>query len=504
VTAWQHRAPIGRATIGDQLRRHARTQPDKVAFVTYVPERAEITYGELDVLANRYAHLLAARGVERGDVVAMVARNSVPVVTAYYGALKLGAAFTVVNPMFRAHEVAQQLDHAEPKIVLADPSLADLVDGTPLVLGPDLDAELAAQPTTEPDAEVDENDVAMLVYTSGTTAMPKGVLIPHRNYLISTAPAWSQGLQTGPEDTWLFVMPFHTIAGLGSMTTLTLMGATLVLPASADPASTLPMLARERVTVIAQTPTFYLALAAQPGFGRDTVGPVRRCMTYGGQVAPAAIDAWSAAAPDARWGTYWGQSELSQLGTVGWFATLEDIPGGGDPSWIGKPVSHLEVRVVDEDGNDAELGELICRSPSVMLGYHRDPERTKAAFGSGWLHTGDIVRVDADGNLFFHDRLTDVIKSGGMNVSSQEVERVLHGHPDVLRAAVVGRPDPYWSEAVTAFVIPRPGALPDPDVVIAFCKQRLAGFKVPKAVHVVAELPVDAQGKILKRELRDS
>src|SRR6185312_14008105 len=200
-------------------------------------------------------------------------------------------------------------------------------------------------------------------------------------------------------------------------------------------------------------------------------------------VAPAAIEAWSAAAPDALWGTYWGQSELSQLGTVGWFARLDDIPGGGDPSWIGKPVSHLEVRVVDEDGADAELGELICRSPSVMLGYHRDPERTAAVLGSGWLHTG-------------------VIKTGGMNVSSQEVERVLHAHPEVLRAAVVGRPDPYWSEAVTAFVIPRPGVTPDPDAVIAFCRERLAGFKVPKAVHVVTELPVDAQGKILKRELR--
>ncbi len=162
------------------------------------------------------------------------------------------------------------------------------------------------------------------------------------------------------------------------------------------------------------------------------------------------------------------------------------------------------MRVVDEDGDDAELGELICRTPSVMLGYHRDPDATLAALGSGWLHTGDIVRVDAEGNLFIHDRLTDVIKSGGMNVSSQEVERVLHGHPDVLRAAVVGRPDPYWSEAVTAYVIPRPDASPDPGGVIAFCRDRLAGFKVPKAVHVVAELPVDAQGKILKRELRGS
>ncbi|QJY47329.1 class I adenylate-forming enzyme family protein [Pseudonocardia broussonetiae] len=497
----QHRSPIGRATIGDQLRRHARTQPGKVAFVSYTPDRVETTYGELDARANRFAHLLAGRGVGRGDVVAAMARNSVDVVAAYYGALKLGAAFTVVNPMLREHEVAWQLDHARPAAVLVAPEFAGAVPGEPVVLGPGLEAELGAQPDTEPEAEVDEHDVAMLVYTSGTTAEPKGVLIPHRNYLISTAPAWSWGLQTGPDDTWLFVMPFFTIAGLGSMTTLTLMGATLVLPATVEPASALEIVAREGVTVIAQTPTFYLALAAQPGFGPDAVGAVRRCMTYGGQVAPAAVEAWSAAAPDARWGTYWGQSELSQLGTVGWFATLDDVPGG-DPSWIGRPVTHLETRVVDENDDDAEVGELICRSPSVMLGYHREPERTAAVLRDGWLRTGDIVRVDDAGNLFFADRKGDMIKSGGMNVSSQEVERVLHTHPAVLRAAVVGRPDPYWSEAVTAFVVVKPGESPDPAEVVAFCRERLATFKAPKAVHLVDALPVDAQGKVLKRELR--
>ena len=189
--------PLGRATIGDQLRRHARTQPRKVAFVTYAPDRAELTYAELDALANRWAHLLAAHGVGRGHVVAMVARNGIPMVAAYYGALKLGASFTVVNPMFRAHEVAWQLEHAEPTVVFADPAFAELVDGA-LLLGPDFDAELAAHPDTEPDADVDENDVAMLVYTSGTTATPKGVLITHRNYLISTAPAWSPGWRSGP------------------------------------------------------------------------------------------------------------------------------------------------------------------------------------------------------------------------------------------------------------------------------------------------------------------
>ncbi|MGB6182576.1 MAG: class I adenylate-forming enzyme family protein, partial [Rhodococcus sp. (in: high G+C Gram-positive bacteria)] len=427
----QHRSLTGRATIGDQLRRHARTQPDKVAFISYAADgaRTVTTYGELDRHANRCANLLLERGVAPGDRVASMARNSIDVVIAYYGALKIGAAFTGINVLYRGPEVRHQLEHAEPTVVLAGPEFVDTVrsvlpDGVSLISFGDEYAELTASlADSEPEVDVDENDVAMVVYTSGTEAAPKGVMIPHRNFLISTAPAWSWGLRTGPEDTWLFVMPFHTIAGLGSMTTLTLMGATLVLPATAEPTRSLQIIADEKISVIAQTPTFYFALAREAGFGPESVAQVRRCLTYGGQVSPNTIAAWAAAAPDAIWGTYWGQSELSQLGSVGWFTTLDDIPDG-DASWIGKPVTHLEIKVVDPDGNESEIGELICRTPSVMLGYFKDEARTAEVFRDGWVHTGDMVRIDDNGNLFFYDRMKDMIKSGGMNVSSQEVERV--------------------------------------------------------------------------------
>lgn len=507
--AAHHRTPLGRATIGDQLRRHARTQPNKVAFIAYdaLGNRTETTYRELDARANRFAHLYLSLGIGRGGRIASMARNSVDVAAAYYGALKVGAAFTGVNALYRQAEVSHQLVHCAAALVLVDVELDQLVAAvvpegcTELVYGQQLEDMLSAQPATEPDADVDENDIALIVYTSGTEASPKGVVIPHRNYLASTTPAWSWGLETGPQDTWLFVMPFHTIAGLGSMTSLTLMGATLVLPATVEPESALRVIGRESVTVIAQTPTFYVALSREPEFGPDTVGRVRRCMTYGGQIPPRVLEAWGAATSDLKWGTYWGQSELSQLGTVGFFRSLADIPDR-DPSWIGRPVSHLEIRVVDADGADADVGELVCRTPSAMLGYLDDPERTAEAFRDGWVHTGDIVRIDVDGNLFFHDRLKDMIKSGGMNVSSQEVERVLHDHPDVQRAAVVGLPDPYWSQAVTAFVIAEDGRSVDPDELIAHCKRHLASYKAPKAVHVVTELPVDPQGKILKRVLR--
>nr|WP_253258229.1 AMP-binding protein [Pseudonocardia sp. N23] len=253
--------------------------------------------------------------------------------------------------------------------------------------------------------------------------------------------------------------------------------------------------------MIAQTPTFYITLSTQDSFGPDTVGRVRRCMTYGGQIPPHVIDAWAPAAPEVMWGTYWGQSELSQLGTVGFLKTLADVPGA-DPTWIGKPVTHLEIRVVDAEDDDAEIGELICRTPSAMLGYLDDPERTAAVFRDGWVRTGDIVRVDAEGNLFFHDRLKDMIKSGGMNVSSQEVEWVVHTHPAVERAAVVGLPDPYRSEAVTAFIVLRAGHALTQDELIEHCRMELASYKVPKAVHLVDELPVDPQGKILKHRRR--
>jgi acyl-CoA synthetase (AMP-forming)/AMP-acid ligase II len=204
------------------------------------------------------------------------------------------------------------------------------------------------------------------------------------------------------------------------------------------------------------------------------------------------------------WATYWGQSELTQLGATGWFRSLDDIPGR-DSSWIGRPVGALELMLVDDDGNEVavgEAGEAWCRSPAVMLGYYKDAERTQETFAEGWLHTGDIMRRDEDGNYFFLDRRKDVIKTGGYNVSSQEVEKVLYSHADVTQVAVVGLPHEYWSEAVTAFVVLKSGSSLSQNELIRLCKDRVVNYKVPKAVRFVAALPVDGQGKILKRELR--
>lgn len=508
---------LRRATIGDQLRRLGRSHARKLAIVSYGAdgERRATTYGELNRLANRFANTLLQLGVNRGDRVAVMSRNRVETVIAYYGALKIGAVYSGISFLFGEREIAQQINHLEPAILVTTSEYAPVagpiaesagarvivVDDSPSHRWQSYSSLIADASDEEPNCEVDEHDLAMIVYTSGTEAAPKGVEIAHRNYLISTAPAYTWGLRCLPDDVWLYVMPFHTIAGIGSLTSLTLLGATLVLPASVEAGESLKIIEEERITVLAQTPTFFIALANHPDFGPDTVGTVRRCLTYGGQVSPFAIDAWAEATPSSIWGTYWGQSELTQLGSVGWFRRLEDIPDR-DPAWIGKPVGHLEVRVVDANGNDAGEGELLCRTPSVMVGYHKDPERTAEVLAGGWVHTGDIVRMDDDGNLFFLDRRKDMIKTGGFNVSSQEVERVIQAHSDVIRCAVVGLPDDYWSEAVTAFVVLREGATVTADELRGYCRADLASYKVPKAVHLLSELPTDPQGKLLKRELR--
>lgn len=508
---------LGRATIGDQLRRLSRTQASKPAIVSYLPDgtRTATSYLELNEQANRFANALAELGVRRGDGVAVMSRNRVESVVAYYGILKAGAFYSGISPLFGERELSQQLDDLLPSVVVIDAEHAELAGPIGAAVGAHVvtigtssdgtydtfEALLAGASPEDPSGDVDEHDLAMIVYTSGTESKPKGVEIAHRNFLISSSPAMMWGLRCLADDVWLFVMPFHTIAGIGSMTSLTMLGATLVLPATVDAGTSLKVIRDEEISVIAQTPTFYIALARHIDFSADTVGTVRRCLTYGGQVSPFAVDAWAAASPESIWGTYWGQSELTQLGSVGWFRRLEDVPDQ-DPTWIGKPVGHLEVRVVDANGDEAEEGELLCRTPSVMLGYHNDPERTAAVFDGGWVRTGDIVRIDDDGNLFFRDRRKDMIKTGGFNVSSQEVERTLQAHPDVMRAAVVGLPDDYWSEAVTAFVVLHDDSTATAEELREFCRADLAGYKVPKAVRVVRELPTDPQGKILKRVLR--
>lgn len=397
-----------------------------------------------------------------------MSRNSPDYIVAWYACLKSGIVMSSINITYTPKEIAYQVGHARPALIIAEPLFAPRIaqtlaeakgafDFVKHVVTSDLTIPAnsvekgwkslkSLVETGNPDEapwealDIVEDDIAMMQYTSGTESLPKGVLISHRSFLISTTPAWNSALEVMPTDTWLFVMPFFTMAGLGSMTTLTILGATIVLVQAIDAAQAIDILVDDDVSIMAQTPTFYLAMSQQPNFSRLSKSRLRRCMTYGGAIPPAMIQAWSGKGNDLVWGTYWwgfydlncplsaqphltlhtlflnrGQSELTQLGSVGWLKTLDEIPGG-DLGWIGQPVPQLECKIVDESGKEVgigEEGELMCRSPSVMLGYYRNPEKTAETIKNGWLATGDFVRRDENWNLFFCDRRKDLIKTGG-------------------------------------------------------------------------------------------
>ena len=470
-----------RATFGDQLRRNAARLPDRPAIVALhspAHERRVLTYRGAE-RAGQPPRRSRSRGEASGtgDVVATMGRNTPESIVAFWAAAKLGAAVT--GRQLHLHRDARSTTSSatpRPRRSSARTRSSTKIDGLDEPL-PNLTLRIvndAYTDTAPADWErfsalarrrrasrarldVDERALGIIPYTSGTEALPKAVAIPQRNYFVSMIPSYVTGIGLVEDDVWYYTMPFHTIAGMGMQIAPAVASATRSCCRSPSTRSkALAAFIDEQVTVVGQTPTFYLQVIQAPGF--DVTRPVRasagRSRTAARCHGPCSRHS-PKVAPDLEWVTLWSQSELTQTPTIGRFRSLDDVPNH-DPSWIGRPTAQLEVRVVDADGNDAHEGEIICRSPGVMRGYYKNPEKTAEVLRDGWLHTGDNVRIDDDGNLYFVDRQKDMIKTGGMNVSSVEVERVLYQHEAVLEVAVVGVADDYWSQVVTAFVVAPP------------------------------------------------
>jgi fatty-acyl-CoA synthase len=514
-----------RAVVGDGLRRSSLRYPDKDALIYYYSNGSMVkyTFKELNEKVNKVANNLLKRGISKGDKVAAISHNCPELVVLSYALLKIGAWYVPLNFMLGSDDIKWLINFSEAKLFFVEDELQDNV----MKVADNLDSveefvhintsgkqkpenwlvfdEFISDETNEPEVLINEEDVASLFFTSGTEAAPKGVLTTHKNYLASHM---TYGINVGltPDDVMILSIPIIHMAGWDLMLMAHIFSETLIMTQLPSPPQMLEVMSKHKVTATALPPTLYVALMNQPQFAKYDLPSARVFITWASTIPKAMVDGWNRVAPNLRFFTIQGSSESTATALTGsFFKTWADIPNE-DGRWVGKTVAFgSELKIVDEQDKEigvGEIGEQIIRGPVVTKGYYRNEEENKRAFREGWFHTGDMLFQDEEGNYFFADRKKDIIKTGGENVATQEVENIIGTHPSVLQCAVFGIPDPYWGEAVAAAVVPASGSCLTEEDIKGFCKERLAGFKVPKYVVFKECLPMSAANKILKRELK--
>jgi fatty-acyl-CoA synthase/feruloyl-CoA synthase len=459
------------------------------------------SYAELDARVDAAAAELARRGLAKGDRLALLCGNDPGFIVTLYAAFRLGAIFVPVNPRSAPPEVEFILGDCGAKAFVFSPALAatagQVRPGDVAFVETD---ELLAATGAGAAAEVAESDDAEILYTSGTTGRPKGVLLDHHRVIwvgVGLSPA--VGLREG--DRMLHVAPFYHSAELNLfLTTGTTLGCTHVVPGAFEPAQTLELLERERIATFFGVPTMYQLLLREPSLAERDLSAWRIGMFGAAPMAPAVLERLVAALPSVELYNLCG---LTEAGPGGIYLQPRDLlrkPGAG-----GKAIPNTEARVVDDDGRDVapgHTGELILRGETVMKRYWERPEATAEALRDGWLYTGDVASIDDEGYITLVDRKKDMIITGGMNVYSIEVENALLAHPDVLDCAVVSAPHELYGESIVAVVEARPGAELTLEDIRAHCRPLLADYKAPHRL-VLAPIPRNPSGKILKYQLRE-
>jgi len=507
---------VRRHTLGDLLRRTAARLPTKTAVIC---GELRWSYAELDRITNRLANGLAALGIAHGDRVAILARNSHAFVALRFALARLGAVLVPVNFMLNADEVAYVLRHAGVRLLAVGPELVGIatdaiardtaverllwLPGEAPSTPPEgmlaFDAVLAAD-ASPPAVELDSRALAQIVYTSGTEARPKGAMLSHEAVLWEYVSCIVEG-EIAEGDRILHALPLYHCAQLDVFLGPAIyVGATNVITGAPTPDNLLELLARHRASSFFAPPSVWISLLRSPRFAGADLSALAKGY-YGASIMPVEVlRELAARLPAVRLWNFYGQTEIAPLATV--LRPEDQLRKAGS---AGRPVLNVETRVVDDDLRDVapgQVGEIVHRSPQLLAGYFHDDERTAAVFAGGWFHSGDLATVDDEGYITVVDRKKDMIKTGGENVSSREVEEAVYQLAGVAEVAVVGLPDPYWIEAVTAVVVARAGHALDEATVIAHCRDRIAPFKVPKRVVFVEALPKNPSGKLLKRELR--
>jgi long-chain acyl-CoA synthetase len=470
--------------------------PDHVAVTL---DGVGFTYAELLRDADRLAAWLRSRGVREGDRVGLILPNSLDFVVAYYGILRAGGVVVPMNPLLKCREIEHQLADSGTKLLLAWEGAAEAAEPAAAsagvhcqLVGPEL--LYGIEPIEEP-AQPRGEDTAVILYTSGTTGTPKGAELTHTNLSRNAALTATTLLLLEPNDVVLGGLPlFHVFGQTCALLATVTVGATLTLLPCFDAAKALRVMARDGVTVFLGVPTMYSALLAVPDRGPLSL---RVCASGGAALPMEMLKRFEAEFGCAVLEGY-GLSETASAVAFN-HPDRERKPGS-----VGTPVVGVELMLADEHGLPTprgEVGEIQVRGATVMKGYHGKPVETVAAFRDGWFTTGDLATVDDDGYYFIVDRKKDLIIRGGYNVYPREVEEVLHEHPAVAEAAVIGIAHPELGEEIGAVVVLRPGTSAEPDGLRTFVKERLAAYKYPRLVWIVDELPKSATGKILRREV---
>jgi fatty-acyl-CoA synthase len=492
---------IHRNTVGDAMRRIARVHRQAPALTFH--DRTW-TFADLDTAASRLARYFADRGMRPGDRIAAYGRNSDAYFLAWLACVRGGFVHVPVNYALTGEELGYILRQSGARMLLTAAALSANASGMAIeqtVLLEDL-VQVADDETIgafhEPD--IAEDSLAQIVYTSGTTAAPKGAMMTHRAML---AQYYSviHDLEYRRTDRALAALPLYHTAQMHAFTMPQLLvGAHTILIEAPVPEQVLALVEQQRITSFFAPPTVWISLLRHPDFDRRDLGSLTN-VYYGASIMPVPVLLeLRRRLPAARPYQAYGQTEIAPCATI-----LMPEEHDARPASCGRPVLNVETRVVDPDMNDVPPGthgEIVHRSPQLLIGYWDKPAETAEAFAGGWFHSGDVGYFDEEGYLYIVDRIRDVINTGGVLVASREVEEALFTHPAVSEVAVVGLPDEKWIEAVTAFVTLRPDHTPDEAALIAHARQHLAAYKLPKKVVFVDNLPRNTAGKLLKRELR--
>ncbi|MFG2730489.1 long-chain fatty acid--CoA ligase [Streptomyces canus] len=489
--------------LGSWPARRARKTPHRTALIH---GDTTFTYAELHTRVTRLAHALRARGIRRGDRVAYLGPNHPSYLETLFAAGSLGAVFVPLNTRLAGPEIGYQLSDSGARALVYGPSHAGLVAGLPgstdvrtyVEVGAEYEqllAESAAEPIDEP---VTADDTCIIMYTSGTTGRPKGAMLTHGNLTWNAINVLVDTDLISDERALVSAPLFHT-AGLNMLTLPVLLkGGTCVLVEAFEPNATFDLIEQHRITFMFGVPTMFEQVARHPRWADADLSSLRILTCGGSPVSTPLITAYQERGLTFLQG--YGMTEASP-GTL--FLDAEHaISKAGS---AGVPHFFSDVRVVRPDlapVGVGETGEVVLRGPHVMPGYWGLPEETAASFADGWFRSGDAARVDEDGYVFIVDRIKDMIISGGENIYPAEIEDLLLGHPDIAECAVIGVPDDKWGEVPRAVVVPREGATPDPDEVLASLAGRLAKYKIPKSVVLADGLPRTASGKLLKSRVR--